>query len=323
MKSALMGAGVSRRPGFDLIEKVRFEMKPFQDPVVFKAHESHVIDVAFTPDSRFLLSAGMDNLIHQWSVADWSLVQAYEGHEKSVNSICLTSVGSRFVTASSDKSLFLWEFGSSEPIEKLAIKGSSARLSGGDRYLAAVEGAWLTVMDFNTREVLRRFKPFPKRTTSLAFSPDEKWLAVGGQGDDIRIFDLPSCESVHEIALAHEGFVLSLAFSPDGKYLASTGYEKKLRLWEPGEWDRVGEIQLEKQGVQSLSFSPNGDGVAVASDHTLTLMAVELANVAQVVTLDPKGVYCLAFSPDGNWLACGSADKRIRLWEVGPTFFAD
>jgi WD40 repeat protein len=298
-------------------------MKPFQDPIVLKAHESHINDLAFTPDSRFLLSAGMDNLIHQWSVADWSLAQAYAGHEKSVNSVCLSSNGSRFVTASSDKRLFLWGLGKAEPIEKLAIKGSSARLSDGDRFLAAVEGAWLTVMDFNTRKVLTRSKPFPKRTTSLAFSPDEKWLVVGGQGDAIQIFDLPSCEPVHEIGQAHEGFVLSLAFSPDGKYLASTGYEQKLRLWKPGGWDQVGEIQLKKKGVQSLSFSPSGKAVAVASDHTLTLVDTENVNIIQTVPLDPKGVYCLDYSPDGRWLACGSADKRLRIWEAAVFFFED
>ncbi len=290
-------------------------MRQLQAPIDFKAHASHIIDLAFTPDSRFLLSAGMDNLIHQWSVADWSLVQAYEGHEKSVNSVCLTRDGSRFVTASSDKSLFLWALGRQAPLEKLAIKGSRARLSSGDRYLAALDGPWLTVMDFAQQEILKRVKPFPKRTTALAFSKDEKWLAVGGQGDGIQLYGLPGLEQVDEIDKAHESFVLSLTFSPDDGRLASTGYEQKLRLWEPASWELVGETQLENQGVQSLVYSPGGDAIAVASDHQVTLLDARSAKVIQVITLDPKGVYCLAFSPDGHWLACGSADKRIRLWE--------
>jgi WD40 repeat protein len=290
-------------------------MKQRQDMHIFKAHASHIIDLAFTPDSRYLLSAGMDNVVHQWSVDDWSLVQTYTGHKKSVNSICLTPDGNRFITASSDQSLRLWELGTNEPIETLALKGSSVRLSGSGRTIAAINKPWVTVMDFAKREVLERFKPFPKRTTTLAFHPEENWLAAGGQGDAIRLYSLPECEQVHEISQAHKGFVLSLAFSPDGSQLASTGYEQKLHVWNSDDWRLSGEVKLNNQGVQSLVFSPDGSMLAVASDHRLTLVDVPSLKIREAIELDPKGVYCSAFSPDGRWLACGSADKRLRIWE--------
>ncbi|MFW5713135.1 MAG: WD40 repeat domain-containing protein [Brevefilum sp.] len=290
-------------------------MKELPDPFVFKAHESHIIDLAFTPDSQFLLSAGMDNVIHQWVIGGWSLERTYSGHEKSVNAINLTSDGSRFVTASSDRNLLLWEMGNSEPSGRLSTKGNSARLSNKDSFIAAVEGPHVTLMDFTRREVLKRFHPFEKRTTAIAFSPDESMLVVGGQGDEIRFYELPSCDQIREISQAHEGFVLSIGFSPDGRQMASTGYEGKLRLWNPGKGDLIGEVPLENQGIQSLAFSPDGQIIAVASDHRLTMVDSDSMGIIQKIDLKPKGVYCLAFSPDGKWLACGSADKRIRIWE--------
>jgi WD40 repeat protein len=39
-----------------------------------------------------------------------------------------------------------------------------------------------------------------------------------------------------------------------------------------------------------------------------------LLSIIQKIDLEPKGVYCLAFSPDGRYLACGAADKRVRVW---------
>jgi len=178
-----------------------------------------------------------------------------------------------------------------------------------------MDGPWVTVLAFTSQELLKRFKPFPKRTTALAFSPDEARLAVCRQGDSILIFELSELKQAQKIDKAHEGFVLSLAFAPDGGRLASTGYEQKIRLWESAGWELVGETLLDKQGVQSLAFSPGGDIIAIASDHQVTFVDVGSAEILQAMSMDPKGVYCLAFSPDGKWLVCGSADKRIRLWE--------
>ena len=71
-----MAVGDILRFGYVLIEQARIKMEALRDPIVFKAHESHIIDLAFTSDSRYLLSAGMDNLVHQWLVDDWSLKEA-------------------------------------------------------------------------------------------------------------------------------------------------------------------------------------------------------------------------------------------------------
>ena len=291
-------------------------MKKLSAPDVFKAHSSHIIDLAFTPDSRFLLSAGMDNQVHQWTAGDWSLAQSYTGHEKSVNTVWPTPRGDRFITASSDRRVLLWTFGSGGSPEELPLKGSSAALSGKGRFLAALDSPWLTLMDFVAGAVINRIKPFPRRTTSLAFHPEDLWLAAGGQGDDIRLLELPGGEPIHEISQAHQGYVLSLAVSPDGNLLISTGYEKIMKFWRTDGWRQVGEIALENQGVQSLAFSPEGRLLAVASDHRLTLVDSQSVDIIQKLDLDPKGVYCPAFSADGRWLALGSADKRIRLWDL-------
>ena len=55
------------------------------DPLILKAHESHINTIKFSLDGRILLSAGMDNLVKFWSVPDWKHTGTLSGHEKSVN----------------------------------------------------------------------------------------------------------------------------------------------------------------------------------------------------------------------------------------------
>lgn len=286
------------------------------DPFVFQAHTSHITSVTFTPDSSHLISAGMDNMVHLWSIQDWEKVRTLEGHEKSVNSLSLTPQGDHLLTASSDRTARLWDLGIGKQINQFDQYAHTAQLSPDGRWMIALDNPWLALVDFESRETLKRFKPFPKRTTAAAFSPDSTQLILGGQSDDLLIFDLTEMTLLKTIEKSHHRFTLSAQFSPQGERLATTGYEQRLKIWSSVDWALLHEISLEKQGVQSLAFSPDGSTLAVASDHRVTLVDATSGIVIQKYALPPKGVYCLAYSPNGNWLACGAADKRIRIWDL-------
>lgn len=291
-------------------------MRLIDPPFTFQAHESHITSLVFFSEDQGLLTAGMDNLVHYWSLPSWQRKRTFTGHHKSVNSLALTPDGGYLITASSDSTVRVWDVESGEEIRTLGIRGSRAWLSADGRYLAALDNPWLSIMQMEQDEVISRYKPFPKRTTALAFSPNRDRLALGGQGDDILVYCLPGLSLDETIAGAHAGYVLSLAFSPDGERLISTGLEKRLRFWQSDGWKALGEVTLENQGVQSLAFSHSGSYLAVASDHRVSLIDADSMQIAQTVDLNPKGVYCLAFSPGDRWLACGAADKHVRIWDL-------
>ncbi|MBG0786834.1 MAG: WD40 repeat domain-containing protein, partial [Anaerolineaceae bacterium] len=280
------------------------------------AHKSHITSTVFTPDSQFMLSAGMDNQVHYWTVGDWQLAKSLVGHENSVNSISLTADGQRVLTASTDRTVRLWDFRTGKQVQQYGFKGHTALLSPDDKVIAALDNPWLTLADAASGEVINRTKPFPKRTTAYAFSPIDSQIALGGQGDDIFIRSMPELDLNVNIEKAHSGYVLSVRFSPSGRLLVSAGYEQKLKFWDTATWSLLAELPLEHQGVQNLAFSEDGKTLAIASDHLVTLVEVDTRKIIHKEKLTPKGVYCVAFSPDGRWFVAGSADKRLRIWDL-------
>jgi WD40 repeat protein len=58
--------------------------------------------------------------------------------------------------------------------------------------------------------------------TALAFSPDSRWLAIGGEDGFLRIWDVPMRRELHRLH-GHEGATQALGFSKDGRRLVSFG----------------------------------------------------------------------------------------------------
>ena len=120
-----------------------------------------------------------------------------------------------------------------------------------------MKAPWVTVPDFNTQKILKRFKLFQKQTTALTFSPDEKWLAAGGQGESIRGFEQPDYNLAYKIEKVLEFYVF-IGFFTERRMVGFNRVRGKFTVLETGSWNLIGEIQLEMQRVQALAFSPKG-----------------------------------------------------------------
>ncbi len=73
-----------------------------------------------------------------------------------------------------------------------------------------------------------------ERVTSLAISPDGRWLVTGSDDKTARLWDLtakdPASSSL--VLRGHDGGIYSLAISPDGRWLVTGSYDKTARLWD-------------------------------------------------------------------------------------------
>ncbi|AWM38533.1 WD domain, G-beta repeat [Gemmata obscuriglobus] len=186
---------------------------------------------------------------------------------------------------------------------------------------------------------------------SLAWSPDDRFVAVAGAAGPVVVLDAVTGSARHQlpghrggataVTWADEGTVVSagqdgrvrvwdaatgaerfaldagarwvesVAVSPCGTYLASAA-GKKVRLW-----GRDGRLLRDYPGhastVTDLVWRPGGHELTAAAYGGVALWSPDAAEPAG--RLEWKGsVLRLAWSPDGKFLATGDQDSTVHFW---------
>jgi WD40 repeat protein len=268
--------------------------------------------VAFTADSKRLLSAGQDAAIRIWSVPKFAPAGVITGHANSVNTLAWAPGGKRFATSSTDGTVRVWAFPKGEALHTFEKQTGGVYSPDGLHLLTISPKGRLSVWDTKRYAEVAVWPAPDTRVTSITFTADGQTVLAGGTGPIHRL-RFPGGEPLGPLT-GHKTFVMSLRRSPDGQLLASTGYDGNLRLWSTANWETVRTSPLKAAGIFQVAWSPAGDTVAVSVDNAVLLFDAAAGTLRERLGVPVKGVYGLAFSPDGHFLANAAADGRLRIW---------
>lgn len=164
----------------------------------------------------------------------------------------------------------------------------------------------------------------PTRTS--AWSPDGRFLAIGGDDRLIIIYDTTDW-SIAKILSGHKGSILTIRWSPGGTMIASgSGTDKVamhnipenvIKIWDFYEGDLIADLEGHKDGVMNLRWSFDGSRIVSASDDkTIKIWNTSNWTLKNTLIGHTLGVLDVDFSPDGKWLVSGSRDYKIRTWNA-------
>ncbi|MDM8517767.1 caspase family protein [Desulfobacterales bacterium HSG16] len=246
-------------------------------------HKALIWDVAFTPDGRYLLSAGDDKAVRVWDIETGKTVRFIRGQTGEGNE------GQIFAMA-------------------LSPDGGMVAVGG---YLAN-DSDPIRLHDTRTGQVLGILKGHTNAILSLAFSPDGKYLASGDGASPptVRIWNVRQKRQIH-VLKGHTKQIYALAFSPDGKRLVSGSYDHTLLLWDVRSGGQLAKITGHTDKVKSAAWSPRGGYIASGShDHTIRLWDGKTGKFIKTLADQGTQVGSLTFSPDGKKLLSGVSMNR-------------
>jgi WD40 repeat protein len=298
-------------------------------------HTRPVLALAFRKGG-LLASAGEDGEVRLWDVATNRQVALLAGDKGAVRTLAFTRDGKMLAAGGDDRKVLVWDLSEWQPGAAAAAAKELPQQKGevtavdftpDGRFLATAAAGQpgrgeILLWDTATWKLSTTLLDTASSVRALAFAPDGKTLAAGGDDWAIKLWDLESGKvrlqlikrAGDRVERAHMDTILSLAFSDDGKQLLSAGADLVIKRWD-----------MEKQ--HWLNFTAHHDGPAravFAPDGKSYFTAATDGKVLRWEETSPKILYrsgksditARALAPDGSMLAVADAEHVITLWDT-------
>jgi WD40 repeat protein len=136
---------------------------------------------------------------------------------------------------------------------------TEAALSPDGRTIAVATPIGVNILDAATLQLRDTGAKMEMPTSSVRFSPDGRFLALGMARGDTQLWSTRTWKPVSRPLGGHTDEVLEVAFSPDGKRLASGSWDGTIRLFDIDTQQPLGSPlrSLPNRPVEP-EFTPDG-----------------------------------------------------------------
>ena len=173
---------------------------------------------------------------------------------------------------------------------------------------------------------LEQFRILPNRgedieAMQVAWSPDEKLLAVANSDGTVSIWDVEQQRILHLLKSDRKQDVevraIIVSWSPDSKTIAAGYSSGHIQLWNRKDWSRKPSPYGHERPIYSLAWSSNSKILAAGSaDNSISLWSEKPYLPKDILIGHDDDVYGLAWANDNRTLISASIDQTIRVWDI-------
>jgi len=260
--------------------------------------------------------------------------QTLFGHIEAITGVAISKNKDNplIVSSSDDDTVRVWSrskrFAIREYVHPASVKAVACTPPTAESNLCLSAGAdgvaRIFDLDSESPQPLRELRGEHKGAiTCVAFSPDGKTCATGGEDRTICIWDVAAGTLRYRLpSSAHRGGITALSFTPQSQ-LVSVSKDTALRIWALNAQGAqpLGKDILGRSGdVPQLGISADGKKVLFDKGRELYLLSLpggETQGVLQNPTGSDPFTKFAVFSPDGQLaLTAAGMGNRVQLWRL-------
>ncbi|XP_033120347.1 protein NEDD1-like [Anneissia japonica] len=257
--------------------------------VIEVAENSKPTCVTLNSNSRYLASAGKNQLVQVWDTKSCKLKKTYKGHQDTINCVRFNWNDTYLASGSANGEIYLHNVVSGIASKPLVSPGTQSIQQLGYSYfkkslLAAVsdDGA-LNLWDSNASKSVASFTDSHRApATALSFSPvNDMLLASAGLDKRIVCYSVQAKSTIKTITA--EAPLTSMAFATDGATLAAGTTRGKVLVYDL----RMGALPIRtlnahKTSVQAVAFSK------AMNNKSETISADSKASRSKLIAGEPQ-----------------------------------
>jgi WD40 repeat protein len=289
-------------------------------------HTSEVIDLEFSPDSKWLVSVGADSTAR-------TVITAYGGqkysitHGDGVEDVTFGPDSSWFVTVSDDNTVRVIDTATGQ--EKLRMAHADfvqkVRVSRDGQWIATTGyDQTVRIWDSTTGAEVMRI-PIDGIGSSICFNKDATRLIVGDRTGHITFWDISQLKAQTGF-VQFPGLVHEALFSPNGEWLAVNSDDKNIWLVNSDQLGNTLDNRkklITTNGLTSnMAISADSKWVAVVendenvADYNRVVLVSADGEKKHFLSHDGEVIDAIAFTPDNKQVITADQKGLINIWNV-------
>ena len=250
--------------------------------------------------------AAQSGEIRIWDVASEELINSFEIHGDTIESITLNPSSTTLLTASMDEY--------SAVLNLTMLEDAAVPIDE--------QATWLT--------------QHVGRVLCTLYHPDGTYFVTGSEDKTIKVWD-PDTFNVLVSLDANDDAVYSLAYSTEEGVIVSGSADNTVRTWRVAPTENsgrrdtptmIGALVREYNGHEGAVYSVDCGMVSRRGSNRMTVIASGSADTSVIIWNLRSGnryrvfdestdaVYAVKFSPNGGFVAAGGRDGKLRIWNL-------
>lgn len=311
----------------------------------YDGHNDYLRSIVVHPTQPYLISSSDDMMIKLWNWdKDFLNVQTFEGHAHYVMQVVINPKDSNtFASASLDRTIKVWQLGSSEP--NFTLEGHEKGVNcidyyhGGDKpyLISGSDDKTVKIWDYQTKTCVQTLEGHSENISFVMYYPDLPIIVTGSEDFSVKVWNMSTyrLEQTFNYGMGRVWTAACLRNS----YTLAIGYDNgsivlKLGTEQPAmSMDSTGKIvyakhsELQQANVRSLS-----DREAIKDGAILQLQVKDMGTCEiypQSISHNPNGKF-LVVCGDGQYIIQTALTLRNKdfgnalefVWASDPTLYA-